>query len=169
MTDAAREDNSTRTVEKFCLILWIFLFCERILDHRAIKKPGRADQHRKSRSYCRAKRPDRTKPLLGSQSFPKVYCHNAVPAQTGAPDGSHPLCGARTFPPCRRLKCISDRKKNGVTKGRERTLKYAVGVRARGERRYAIFERTVKNIPVEYFLAMEENRRLSIPCFPSSF
>ena len=140
----------------------IFLFCERILDHRAIRKPGRVNLHRKSRPYCRAERPDCTKPLLGSQSFPKVYCHNAVPAQPGAPDGSHPLCGVRTFPPCRRLKCISDRKENGVTKGRERALKYAAGVRARGERRYAIFERTVKNIPVEYFLAMEANRRLSI-------
>ena len=149
--------------------MWIFSFYERILDDRAIRKPGRADKHRKSRSYCRAKRPDRTKPLLGSQSFPKVYCHNAVPAQPGAPDSTLPPCGVRTLPPCRRLKCISDRKKNGVTKGRERALKYAVGVRARGERRYAIFERTVKNIPVEYFLAMEANRRLSILWLSFSF
>ena len=123
VTDAGREDNSTRTVEKFCLILWIFLFCERILDHRAIKKPGRADQHRKSRSYCRAKRPDRTKPLLGSQSFPKVYCHNAVPAQPGAPDCSHPLCGARTLSPCRRLKCTSDGKGKRGHKGTRARLK----------------------------------------------
>ena len=169
VTDAGREDNSTRTVEKFCLILWIFLFCERILDHRAIRKPGRADQHRKSRSYCRAKRPDRTKSLLGSQQSHKVRIHNVVPAQTGVPDSTLPPCGVRTFPPCRRLKCISDRKKNGVTKGRERALKYAVGVRARGERRYAIFERTVKNIPVEYFLAMEANRRFPILWLSFSF
>ena len=162
VTGDARQDNSTRTVEKFCLILWIFLFCERILDHRAIRKPGRADQHRKSRSYCRAKRPDRTKPLLGSQSFPKVYCHNAVPAQPGAPDSTHPLCGARTLPPCRRDTATRMTRENGFPKGRERALKYAVGVRARGERRYAIFERTVKNIPVEYFLAMEANRRFPI-------
>ena len=142
--------------------MWIFSFYKRILDDRAIRKPGRADERRKSRSYCRAERPDRTKSLLGSQSFLKVLCYFVVPARPGAPDSTYPLCGARTFPPCRRLKCISDRKKNGVTKGRERALKYAVGVRARGERRYAIFERTVKNIPVEYFLAMEANRRLSI-------
>ena len=156
-------------MEKFCLILWIFLFCERILDHRAIRKPGRVNLHRKSRSYCRAKRPDRTKSLLGSQQSHKVRIHNVVPAQTGVPDSTHPLCGVRTFPPCRRLKCISDRKKNGVTKGRERALKYAVGVRARGERRYAIFERTVKNIPVEYFLAMEANRRFPILWLSFSF
>ena len=58
--------------------------------------------------------------------------------------------------------------KNGVTKGREYALKYAAGVHARGERRYAIFERTVKNIPVEYFLAMERNHGFPIlwPSFP---
>ena len=61
---------------------------------------------------------------------------------------------------------MNGEREDGFPKGRERALKYAVGVRARGERRYAIFERTVKNIPVEYFLAMEVNRRLSIPCFP---
>ena len=149
--------------------MWTFSFYERILDNRAIRKPGRVNLHRKSRSYCRTERPNRTKPLLGSQSSHKVRIHNVVPAQTGAPDSTHPLCGVRTFPPCRRLKCISDRKKNGVTKGRERALKYAVGVRARGERRYAIFERTVKNIPVEYFLAMEANRRLSILWLSFSF
>ena len=61
------------------------------------------------------------------------------------------------------------RKENGVTKGREHALKYAAGVRARGERRYAIFERTVKNIPVEYFLAMVRNHGFPIlwPSFPS--
>ena len=57
---------------------------------------------------------------------------------------------------------MNGEREDGFPKGRERALKYAAGVRARGERRYAIFERTVKNIPVEYFLAMEANRRLSI-------
>ena len=61
---------------------------------------------------------------------------------------------------------MNGEREDGFPKGRERALKYAEGVRARGERRYAISERTVKNIPVEYFLAMEVNRRLSIPCFP---
>ena len=57
---------------------------------------------------------------------------------------------------------MNGEREDGFPKGRERALKYAAGVRARGERRYAISERTVKNIPVEYFLAMEANRRLSI-------
>ena len=51
---------------------------------------------------------------------------------------------------------------NGVAKGRECALKYAAGVRTRGERQYAIFERTVNDMPVAYRLAMEENRRFPI-------
>ena len=64
---------------------------------------------------------------------------------------------------------MNGERENGFPKGRERALKYAAGVRARGERRYAIFERTVKNIPVEYFLAMERNHGFPIlwPSFPS--
>ena len=50
---------------------------------------------------------------------------------------------------------MNGEREDGFPKGRECALKYAAGVRTRGERRYAIFERTVKNIPVEYFLAME--------------
>ena len=57
---------------------------------------------------------------------------------------------------------------NGVTKGREHALKYAAGVRARGERRYAIFERTVNDMPVAYRLAMEENHGFPILWLPSS-
>ena len=64
---------------------------------------------------------------------------------------------------------INGERENGVAKGRECALKYAAGVRTRGERRYAIFERTVNDMPVAYRLAMEENRRLSIPCFPFPF
>ena len=62
---------------------------------------------------------------------------------------------------------INGERENGVAKGRECALKYAAGVRTRGERRYAIFERTVNDMPVAYRLAMEVNRRLSIPCFRS--
>ena len=57
---------------------------------------------------------------------------------------------------------INGERENGVAKGRECALKYAASVRTRGERRYAIFERTVNDMPVAYRLAMEENRRLSI-------
>mgnify|MGYP000818284398 CR=1 FL=1 len=62
---------------------------------------------------------------------------------------------------------MNGKQENRVTKGRECALKYAAGVRTRGERRYAIFERTVNDMPVAYRLAMEESRRLSIPCFRS--
>ena len=99
----------------------------------------------------------------------KLRVHSAVPAQQGAPDDSLPLCGVHTFPLYRRLKCISDGKEDGVAKGRECALKYAAGVRTRGERRYAIFERTVNDMPVAYRLAMEENRRLSILWFSVPF
>ena len=127
----------------------------------------RADQHRKSRSYCRTERLNCTKPVLDSQLSQNPRCKSVMPAQQGAPDDSLPLCGVRTFPLYRRLKCTSDGKEDGVAKGRECALKYAAGVRTRGERRYAIFERTVNDMPVAYRLAMEENRRLSIPCFRS--
>ena len=119
VTDAARQDNSTRTLEKYGLILWVFSFYERILDDRAIRKLGRADERRKSRPYCRAERPDHTKPLLGSQPFHKARIHNVVLAQPGAPDGSHPLCRARTFPPCRRHTVTLMRKEDGFPKGEE--------------------------------------------------
>ena len=59
----------------------------------------RADQHRKSRSYCRTERLSYTKPVLGSQWSHKLRVRNAVPAQQGAPDGTLPPCGVRTFPP----------------------------------------------------------------------
>ena len=59
----------------------------------------RADQHRKSRSYCRTERLSYTKPVLGSQWSHKLRVRNAVPAQQGAPDGTLPSCGVRTFPP----------------------------------------------------------------------
>ena len=64
---------------------------------------------------------------------------------------------------------MNGERKNGVAKGRECALKYAAGVRTRGERRYAIFERTVNDMPVAYRLAMEENRRLSILWFSVPF
>ena len=57
---------------------------------------------------------------------------------------------------------MNGERENGFPNGRERAVNYAAGVRARGERRYAIFERTVKNIPVEYFLAMERNHGFPI-------
>ena len=82
---------------------------------------------------------------------------------------AHPPCGARTFPPCRRHTVTRMRKEDGFPKGRECALKYAAGVRTRGERRYAIFERTVNDMPVAYRLAMEENRRLSILWFSVPF
>ena len=150
-------------------------------------KTRRADEHRKSRSYCRTERLNCTKPVLGSQLPHKVRVHNAVPAPQGAPDGTHPPCGVRTFPPPCGIrkrpggafsrKAVADlfgqamngERKNGVAKGPECALKYAASVRTRGERRYAIFERTVNDMPVAYRLAMEENRRLSIPCFPFPF
>ena len=59
----------------------------------------RADQHRKSRSYCRTERLSYTKPVLGSQWSHKLRVRNAVPAQQGAPDGTLPSCSVRTFPP----------------------------------------------------------------------
>ena len=145
----------------------------------------RADQHRKSRSYCRTERLSYTKPVLGSQWSHKLRVRNAAPAQQGAPDGTLPSCGVRTFPPpcgirkrpggASSRKAVADlfgqamngKQENRVTKGRECALKYAAGVRTRGERRYAIFERTVNDMPVAYRLAMEVNRRLSIPCFRS--
>ena len=99
----------------------------------------------------------------------KLRVHNAVPAQTGAPDDSLPPCGVHTFPPCRRHTVTRMRKEDGFPKGRECALKYAAGVRTRGERRYAIFERTVNDMPVAYRLAMEENRRLSILWFSVPF
>ena len=61
----------------------MFSFCDRILDDR-IRKPGRVDQHRKSRSYCRAERPDRTKPLLGSRLFLKSTLLLRSPGATGS-------------------------------------------------------------------------------------
>ena len=80
-------------------------------------KTRRADEHRKSRSYCRTERLNCTKPVLGSQLSHKLRVRNAVPAQQGAPDGTHPPCGVRTFPPYRRLKCISDGKGKRGRKG----------------------------------------------------
>ena len=77
----------------------------------------RAGQHRKSRSYCRTERLNCTKPVLGSQWSHKLRVLNAVPAQQGAPDGTLPPCGVRTFPPYRRLKCISDGKGKRGCKG----------------------------------------------------
>ena len=148
-------------------------------------KTRRANEHRKSRSYCRTERLSYTKPVLGSQLSHKLRVRNAVPAQQGAPDGTLPPCGVRTFPPpcgirkrpggASSRKAVADlfgqamngKQENRVTKGRECALKYAAGVRTRGERRYAIFERTVNDMPVAYRLAMEVNRRLSIPCFRS--
>ena len=110
-----------------------------------------------------------------------------MPAQQGAPDGTLPPCGVRTFPPPCGIrkrpggafsrKAVADlfgqamngERKNGFPKGRECALKYAAGLRTRGERRYAIFERTVNDMPVAYRLAMEENRRLSILWFSVPF
>ena len=83
----------------------------------AAPSPGRADRHRKSRSYCRTERPNRRKPLLGSQLSLNTRSKSAVPAQPGAPDGTHPPCGVRTFPPFRQLKCISDGKGKRGRKG----------------------------------------------------
>ena len=62
-------------------------------------KTRRANEHRKSRSYCRTERLSYTKPVLGSQLSHKLRVRNAVPAQQGAPDGTLPPCGVRTFPP----------------------------------------------------------------------
>ena len=147
----------------------------------------RADQHRKSRSYCRTERLNCTKPVLGSQLFQNPRGKSVVPAQQGAPHGALPLRGVHTFPPPCGIrkrpggafsrKAVADlfgqamngERKNGVAKGRECALKYAAGVRTRGERRYAIFERTVNDMPVAYRLAMEENRRLSILWFSVPF
>ena len=146
----------------------------------------RADQRRKSRSYCRTERLNCTKPVLGSQLFQNPRCKSVMPAQQGAPPGTLPPCGVRTFPPPCGIrkrpggafsrKAVADlfgqamngERKNGVAKGRECALKYAAGVRTRGERRYAIFERTVKNIPVEYFLAMER-KTVGCPSFGFRF
>ena len=79
--------------------------------------PGRVNEHRKSRSYCRTERPNRRKSLLGSQLSLNTRSKSAVPAQPGAPDGTHPPCGVRTFPPFRQLKCISDGKGKRGRKG----------------------------------------------------
>ncbi len=147
----------------------------------------RADQHRKSRSYCRTERLNCTKPVLDSQLSQNPRCKSVMPAQQGAPDGTLPPCGVRTFPPPCGIrkrpggafsrKAVADlfgqamngERKNGFPKGRECALKYAAGLRTRGERRYAIFERTVNDMPVAYRLAMEENRRLSILWFSVPF
>ena len=79
----------------------------------------RADQHRKSRPYCRTERLNCTKPVLGSQLSHKLRVRNAVPAQTGAPDGTHPPCGVLTFPPYRRYTVTLTRKEDGFPKGEE--------------------------------------------------
>ena len=81
---------------------------------------------------------------------------------------AHPPCGARTFPPCRRHTVTRMRKEDGFPKGRECALKYAAGVRTRGERRYAIFERTVNDMPVAYRLAMER-KTMGSPSFGFRF
>ena len=149
-------------------------------------KTRRADEHRKSRSYCRTERLNCTKPVLDSQLSQNPRCKSVMPAQQGAPHCTLPPCGVRTFPPPCGIrkrpggafsrKAVADlfgqamngERKNGGAKGRECALKYAAGVRTRGERRYAIFERTVKNIPVEYFLAMER-KTVGSPSFGFRF
>ena len=83
----------------------------------SVPSSGRVNEHRKSRSYCRTERLNCTKPVLGSQWSHKLRVRNAVPAPQGAPDGTLPPCGVRTFPPYRRLKCISDGKGKRGRKG----------------------------------------------------